>query len=398
MCTLGLIPLAYRSEWIVQCNVLVRAPDGSELARYPLLETGTFHVRAYPPTCMSLFGVSTEGPRYLREVQAKTANSLALQIVDAVNADYAKLAAARDATAGSAPAAPRVAMPPPPQRQETELPAPVAKRWAVVVGIADYAHRGKWDLTNLRYAARDATALASVLRDDRAGRFDDVQLLLDGEATTRNVRIALREKLRGVQDRDTVLVFWAGHGCPDPGEPSTYYLVTHDTDPEHMAATGYAMSDLKQDIGRLAACNVVLIADTCHSGGLSDPAVGVRGAKENRIIDQFRAVQPVPDRETETAGRIQPTRLTFTSCESGETSLENSELGGGHGVFTWFLLNAVKGEGDALRSGGNNDGRVSLGEMVDFTRDQVKRFTGNRQHPDVAGRFARDLVLAGDGR
>ena len=39
------------------------------------------------------------------------------------------------------------------------------------------------------------------------------------------------------------------------------------------------------------------------------------------------------------------------------------------------------------------DGKVTLGEMIEYTRDQVKRFTGNQQHPDTAGLFDRDLPM-----
>ena len=88
-----------------------------------------------------------------------------------------------------------------------------------------------------------------------------------------------------------------------------------------------------------------------------------------------------------------PMKLIFTSCEQGETSIESSKLG--HGVFTWYLLQAMRGEADnpANKTGGNGDGNVTLGEVIEYTRDQVKRFTNNQQHPDTAGQFDRNLLL-----
>ena len=57
-------------------------------------------------------------------------------------------------------------------------------------------------------------------------------------------------------------------------------------------------------------------------------------------------------------------------------------------------MRALHGEADrAPAAGGNNDGKVQLGELIEYTRDTVKRHTGNRQHPDTAGRFDRDVIM-----
>jgi uncharacterized caspase-like protein len=265
----------------------------------------------------------------------------------------------------------------------------------VIVGVSEYRHRGKWGLTNLRYAARDAQALANYLRSPRGGRFDQVTVLLDGQATTRNVKIALRERLRGAQKNDVVVIAWSGHGGPEAQGGKDLYLITHDTDPAHMPSTAYSMAELQRDIARVEARRVLVVADTCHSAGISDPSLGVRGAADNAIHEGFRDLQ-LAARKKE--GESAPVRMVFTSCESGETSLESSKLGGGHGVFTWFLLQALQGQADQQRAGGNGDGVVTLGETIEYTRDQVKRFTRNRQHPDTAGRFDRNLVMGRAGK
>ena len=265
----------------------------------------------------------------------------------------------------------------------------LAKRFAIIIGVSHYRHRGKWQLENLRYAARDADALATHLRSDAGGRFDRVELLTDAQATRQNLMIAIREKLRGVQPDDFVVIFWSGHGSPDPHDPGSLYLITHDTDPEHMAATAYPMDTFKADIAKLKARRVLVLADTCHSAGISDPAIGLRGVEENKIVDGLRGIG-VSGPATGPAG---PMRMIFTSCETGEKSRESANLGGGHGVFTWFLLQSLKGEADKPTSGGDGNGTVTLGELIEYTRDQVKRFTGNQQHPDTAGRFDRNLTM-----
>ena len=293
--------------------------------------------------------------------------------------------------AGQAPptVAPPTPTPPPSRPPAAPLAGPVRNRFAVVVGISKYKLRGKWGLTNLRYAARDAAALANYLRTPKGGRFDHVSLLTDEQATTRNIKIALREKLRGVQPDDLVLVYWSGHGGPDPHETDKLYLITHDTDPEHLPSTSYSMAEFKTDMASLRAKRVLVLADTCHSAGISDPKIGIRGPKDNKIVEGIKGVYVASDAATK-AG---PLKMIFTSCEAGEVSIESSKLGGGHGVFTWFLLKGLQGGADQPKVGGNADGKVTLGEVIEYTRDQVKRYTGNQQHPDTAGRFDRSVIM-----
>ncbi len=265
----------------------------------------------------------------------------------------------------------------------------VRNRFAVLIGLSRYKFRGKWGLGNLRYASSDAEALAAYFRSEDGGRFDHVILLTDEEATTLNIKIALREKLRGAQKDDLVVISWSGHGGPDPQELNKLYLITHDTDPEHMASTGYGMDEFKRDISRVEARRVLILADTCHSAGISDPKVALRGPKDNKIVEGIKGVYVAP----QNSNVAPPMWMIFTSCETGEYSRETEKLGGGHGVFTWYLLEGLKGRADDPKYGGDDDGKITLGELIEYTRDQVKRYTGNQQHPDTAGRFDRSIHM-----
>ncbi len=270
----------------------------------------------------------------------------------------------------------------------------IKQRFAVVVGIGEYQHQGRWQLENLRFASADGLSLATYLKGDKGGGFDQVALLMDKEATAANIKIAIREKLRSVQPEDFVLIFWAGHGCPDPHEPDKLYLITHDTDPAHMAATAYAMDEFRRDIANIKAKRVIVIADACHSAGISDPTLGIRGPKDNKITDGLRGVYVDDDKAKDAkATEGGPVRLIFTSCEQGEVSRESSKLG--HGIFTYHLLEALRGEADnpEHKTGGNGDGKVTLGEVIEYTRDQVRRTSENQQHPATAGQFDRTLVV-----
>lgn len=82
-------------------------------------------------------------------------------------------------------------------------------------------------------------------------------------------------------------------------------------------------------------------------------------------------------------------RAIFTASETQEVSRESEEWGGGHGVFTYYLLEGLNGKADA-----DGNGIVTLGEVMDYTDENVRRATKNAQHPSRAGNFDRSLPMA----
>lgn len=83
-------------------------------------------------------------------------------------------------------------------------------RWALLVGISNYAHK---DL-NLRFAARDARELRKTLLKSTAGAFPDDHVLglVDEDATLANLTKALRTFLKKPAADDLVVLFLACHG------------------------------------------------------------------------------------------------------------------------------------------------------------------------------------------
>jgi uncharacterized caspase-like protein len=71
-------------------------------------------------------------------------------------------------------------------------------------------------------------------------------------------------------------------------------------------------------------------------------------------------------------------------------SIELPELG--HGIFSYYLVNALKGAADL-----NRDGIVSLQEVYEYVEQQVttkSRSVGGSQHPVMKGELEGVLPLA----
>lgn len=240
----------------------------------------------------------------------------------------------------------------------------IDKRWAVVVGVGEY-HSA--DIPDLEFAPADARAVRDFLESDLAGPFDEVLYLENEQATGAAMREALFVFLQQADWDDLVVIYYAGHGAPDPGRPDNLYLLPTDAELGSLASTGFPMWDVKTALRRqIAAERVLVIADACHSAGTADGDV-VGGSGSNEIAGGFQGLF-TPSR-----------RLMMTAADTNEFSLED-ERWGGHGVFTHFLLDGLRGSGDL-----DGNGIVTFTEVFQHVSDNVRQATSGRQNPQRSG-------------
>ncbi len=249
---------------------------------------------------------------------------------------------------------------------ETVAAPRVNERWAVVIGVSDYQDP---EIPDLDYAAVDAEAIYDFLTSEAAGSFDpdNILLLTNENATGSAMREALFVFLQQAAWDDLVMIYFAGHGAPDPSRPDNLYLLPYDADLSSMAATGFPMWDVKTALRRqIAAERVIVIADACHSAGAQEgEGWGMDG--DNPIAGSFS--------ELFTPSR----RLTLTAADTNEFSFEDARWDG-HGVFTHYLLQGLRGEADL-----NRDGIVTFTEIFDYVNQRVSEATGGQQNPQRAG-------------
>ena len=255
-----------------------------------------------------------------------------------------------------------------------------AEKYAVIVGVAKYKNSGD-GLPNLRFADRDATSLYDFLLSPQGGSFkkENVKLLINEDATAQNVRSALFTFLTKPREQDMVVLYFAGHGSPDPHDRRNLYLLTYDTQLDDMGGTAFPMWQLQDVFVRvIKARRVVTFTDSCHSYGVSGQLYG-GSEKSNNLINQYLA-----------AYAASADRAVITASDVSELSAESEKWGGGHGVFTHFVLQGLEGEGDY-----NHDGTVTAGELFQYVRTQVQKATDNEQTPIAMPGLAEALPLAG---
>jgi uncharacterized caspase-like protein len=247
----------------------------------------------------------------------------------------------------------------------------------VVIGVGQYDHPS---IPRLRYATRDADAVYQLLTGPGGFKKEHVLLLTDTtdrKPTLRNLKWALGSFLaRSARKDDSVLIFFAGHGAPEPDprglekDGLSKYLVPVDADPDDLYVTGLPMDELQTIFERIEAERVVAFLDTCYSGAAGGRTFAARRTRAAALDAAFL------DQLTRARGRV-----ILTASRPAEVSIELPELG--HGLFTYFLLQGLRGAADLDR-----DEIVGLQELYQYVEREVtarSRAVGANQHPVMKG-------------
>lgn len=248
--------------------------------------------------------------------------------------------------------------------------------WAVVVGISEYQDKS----LNLGYADADAKSVYDFFRSPSGGALDGdhVALLINENATRANIIKALTDKFYRAFENDMIMLFIASHGQPDPVGNEVYFL-GHDTDKSNLSGTGVSQIDIEKIFSRSRAKKKIWIADACHSGGAGLSTGGMRGDAEAALINKLLFGMALAS----------DGMAMFTASSSSEYSYENESWGGGHGVFTHYFMEGLKGAGDQ-----NKNGLVEIRELYEYVYRQVSTDTQGKQHPELKGRFDNELPLS----
>jgi hypothetical protein len=262
-------------------------------------------------------------------------------------------------------------------------PGPVQQKWALVVGIGHFTDA---QIPQLNYTGSDATAFAAALKDPSIGGFpaDNVHVLTDDQATTKNIKEELNWIARHAEPNDLVVIYIATHGTPRTTDSAggANYLVTYDTevysggklDEDALYATAYPMVELANAVStRMKALRTAVFLDTCYSGGAagngSQPSALANTAPSGAMLTHM----------ADGTGRI-----VMAASEVNEESLESSQLK--HGYFTYYLLQVLK----------TGKGETPLSQVYASVAQQVSKSVssqGMHQHP-VMNRSSSDADFA----
>jgi len=142
--------------------------------------------------------------------------------------------------------------------------------------------------------------------------------------------------------------------------------VPYDGDPSFIEQTGYPLKKLYESLNKLPAKEIIVALDSCFSGagGKSVIAKGARPLVMNLEQDI----------------KLSKNMIVMSASSGDQISSTYEEKG--HGLFTYFMLKGLKGEGDA-----NGDGKIEIGELFSYIKPQVERIArktyNNEQSPQL---------------
>jgi hypothetical protein len=268
-------------------------------------------------------------------------------------------------------------------RTDASPPADVSeglgpRRVALVMGVEDY-HDSK--VGNLSFAADDAEALAQVLGDRSHGGFDSVHLLT-GTVSLGQFFKEWDELASEIHSEDLLLVYFAGHGTLELAEGTRLFLLFSDSELDNAKSSALSLEVLEAAIQAVPAHRKVLVVDSCYSG---------RGRSAWSETTRERAGNlrgpPAPP-STRLLRRLD---AELFAAHLHEPAMEDPALG--HGVYSWYFIQALKGAGDM-----DHDGLVDVWEAHEYAMVGTLRYTGGVQTPWL--RVTRvghdDIFLSGD--
>jgi len=224
----------------------------------------------------------------------------------------------------------------------------------------------------LKFPAVDVIGLEKVLKQQKGKAYQQVvtKTLTNQEATSFNIINTMLKFFEPAKQGDIAILFISGHGM---NTRMGYYFVTYDAEVDHLAATGVDWNkfNIIYDLG----ANVLLLADTCHSGNITN-----NKWKKQAKVDPNEILRQANNHNV----------VVFASSSGKGFSIEDPKWG--HGAFTKALIDGLSGEA-AYRKG-----VVKLSFLQDYVRDKVRELTDNAQIPTIpdttgSGDFF-DFVLA----
>lgn len=243
---------------------------------------------------------------------------------------------------------------------------------ALLIGINRYSESNP-----LSYCVQDAESLEEILSDNKYTTNDkeNIRLMTDNsQELDKPIRSNIINNMvslsKTAQPTDTILFFYAGHGMEINNEG---FILPSDFRQETGVKSGISFRELKEEFISSKARFKILLFDACHSGS-------VRGRAESGIMTEgfFRSLFPAPKGFA-----------VVSSCNQQQFSYEWKEKG--HGVFSYYLLEGLKGYADE-----NHDGFVDLSELHHYLTRLVQEWAfhnGKVQTPVIEANFSGLLPL-----
>ena len=225
--------------------------------------------------------------------------------------------------------------------------------FAIVMGVSKYKY-----IRPLTYADKDAELFRDYLKSPGGGSVKDENIfcLLNEQAInsvfwSKGFQWLKAKKL---QRGDRLFIYLAGHG--DAIDEDQFFFLSYDCNPggdknNYLAGGAIQLYNLKKKIAAETSrgVEVFFIMDACRSNELPGGNEGLSFL--NTAVSQKKAGE-----------------IMMLATAAGQESLEDSSIGNGHGLFTWYLVDGLSGVADSISAA---DNKVTFQEIKKYVESNV---------------------------
>ena len=165
-----------------------------------------------------------------------------------------------------------------------------------------------------------------------------------------------------------VYVYYAGHGAPASKDGSAY-LVPSDAKSQKIEFSGYPLTNLYRNLGKIRARSVTVILEACFSGS----------SQAGALLPRSSGITITPKEPTV------PSNVKVISAGAAD-QMASWEKDESQSLFTKYFLLAMSGEGDK-KPYGNGDGKVEDKELQNYLDDTMtyfaRRYYGRDQRVQI---------------
>jgi len=243
---------------------------------------------------------------------------------------------------------------------------------AVIIGIEEYKYAPSVD-----FALNDARTFYQYAKDVFGIPERNIYYRINEGATAGEFNKIFSENgwidRRLKKSKTDVIIYYSGHGAPDT-QSKKGYLIPSDIDPNY-ATTGFSIDDMYLFLSKLQARSVTLFLDACFSG---------ESRSQEMLIAGIRPISVKIKNPILTDENI----AVFTASTGEQYSSSYPEKQ--HGLFTYFLLKALKGDATG------DDKQLSLDELYRYVYENVTETAGyldKEQTPTFIGRDRSRVLI-----
>jgi hypothetical protein len=247
---------------------------------------------------------------------------------------------------------------------------------ALVVGIANYQKINRLPETVLK----DAQDIYNLLTSPQHCGYlpDNVQLLLDGQATRASLCRALADLAQRSNQDSTTFIYVSSHGgSVEFGPHAGEYLLPVDADftsGASLAQTAVSGNQFTEALRAIPSRKLVVIFDCCHSGGIGQPkdadAPTIKAGLPENYYDVLKQGQG---------------RVILASSRNTEQSYVLP--GAANSLFTQHLLDGLRGS--AIGPGGV----IRILDLFSYLQPKVTSDFPN-QHPILKAEIEENFPIA----